>query len=146
MQKWMISANGKMYDHAAAFAKWGSIDWRQNLKYNVGDIVYIYCSYPVKKVMYKTVVEKTDNLYEQCHYDEKFWLKKDDFAKSKAGEYVRLRLVSKADRNELGLDELMKQGLSAAPQKGIKVSAELAYYMDSYFYELNEPSPVLYIN
>ena len=23
----MISANGKMYDHASAFQKWGFIDW-----------------------------------------------------------------------------------------------------------------------
>lgn len=41
MQKWMISANGKIYDHASAFDKWGYIDWRQRAKFNNGDIVYI---------------------------------------------------------------------------------------------------------
>ena len=41
MQKWMISANGKIYDHASAFEKWGYIDWRQRAKFNNGDIVYI---------------------------------------------------------------------------------------------------------
>ena len=54
---WMISANGKIYDHAKAFAKWGYIDWRQHAKYNVGDIVYIYCTKPYQKVMYKTKVK-----------------------------------------------------------------------------------------
>ena len=28
--KWIISANGRLYDHASAFDKWGYIDWRQN--------------------------------------------------------------------------------------------------------------------
>ena len=40
----------------------------------------------------------------------------------------------------MGLDELMKQGLSAAPQKGIKVSSELANYMEQYF--VDEAIPI----
>ena len=42
---WILPANGKLYDHARAFQKWGFIDWRQNnRKYQVGDIIYIYCT------------------------------------------------------------------------------------------------------
>ena len=41
---WMISANGKMYDHASSFATNGFIDWRQRAKYSVGDLVYILYS------------------------------------------------------------------------------------------------------
>ena len=40
---WMISANGKMYDHASSFAAFGFIDWRQRANYSVGDVVFIYC-------------------------------------------------------------------------------------------------------
>ena len=53
---WILPANGKLYDHARAFQKWGFIDWRQNnRKYQVGDIIYIYCTRPYKKIMYKTI-------------------------------------------------------------------------------------------
>lgn len=56
---WILPANGKLYDHARAFQKWGFIDWRQNnRKYQVGDIIYIYCTRPYKKIMYKTIVEQ----------------------------------------------------------------------------------------
>ena len=48
---WMISANGKMYDHASSFATNGFIDWRQRAKYNVGDIVYIYCTRPFMRII-----------------------------------------------------------------------------------------------
>lgn len=50
---WLISANGNIYDHASAFAKWGYIDWRQgNRKYNIDDNIYIYCTRPLKRIMY----------------------------------------------------------------------------------------------
>ena len=39
---WLISAKRSRYDHASAFAKFGFIDWRQNINYQVGDMVYIY--------------------------------------------------------------------------------------------------------
>lgn len=55
---WMISANGTMYDHASSFATNNFIDWRQQAKYSIGDIIYIYCTAPIKKVMYKCEVIK----------------------------------------------------------------------------------------
>ena len=70
---WMISANGKMYDHASAFQRWGFIDWRQNLKFNVGDTVYIYCTRPFMKVMYKTIVDKISMSSEEIVNDEEYW-------------------------------------------------------------------------
>ena len=68
---WMISANGKMYDHASAFATFGFIDWRQRAKYQIGDIVFIYCTRPAKKVMYKCEVVKCDMLFCECVDDKK---------------------------------------------------------------------------
>lgn len=79
---WMIPANGKMYDHASAFQKWGFIDWRQNLKFNVGDIVYIYCTRPFKKVMFKTIVDKESLSREEIVNDEEYWFIKEEYIKS----------------------------------------------------------------
>ena len=82
---WMISANGKIYDHAKAFAKWGYIDWRQHAKYNVGDIVYIYCTKLYQKVMYKTKVIMEGMSFEQCEDDKEFWIDLSEYEKAKSG-------------------------------------------------------------
>lgn len=134
---WMIPANGKMYDHASAFQKWGFIDWRQNLKFNVGDIVYIYCTRPFKKVMFKTIVDKESLSGEEIVNDEEYWFIKEEYLKSLGGKYARLRLVAQVDSEELTLVKLMTHGLNAAPQKGVKVSAALAAYIDKHMNDYN---------
>lgn len=130
---WMISANGKMYDHASAFATFGFIDWRQRAKYQIGDIVFIYCTRPAKKVMYKCEVVKCDMLFCECVDDKKFWIDLDEYKKSQDGKYARLKLLEQVDSDELSLDDLCNHGLSNAPQGPIKVSQELNSYIDKRF-------------
>lgn len=132
MQKWMISANGKIYDHASAFEKWGYIDWRQRAKFNNGDIVYIYCTIPYKKVMYKTVVEKHSIPFAECTDDKVFWYDIKEYEKALGGKYARLKLIDQADSDFLSLDLLRQNGLKAAPQGPIKVNEHLASYLDLY--------------
>lgn len=60
VMKWIMAANGKKYDHASAFQEWGYIDWKQGVNFEIGDIVYIYCTSPIKKLMYKTEVIKNN--------------------------------------------------------------------------------------
>ena len=92
MQYWMISANAKIYNHAAAFEKWGFIDWRQNVKYHTGDIVYIYCTRPYQKVMYKTIVEQESLTINEIVDDREFWDVKEEYEKAITGKYARLKL------------------------------------------------------
>ena len=128
---WMISANGKMYDHASSFATNGFIDWRQRAKYSVGDLVYIYCTRPFKRVMYKCEVVK--HSFAECIDDARFWIDIDEYEKSKDGYYARLKLLEQVDTERLSLDVLKDHGLSAAPQGPIKIDAALHSYIDSYF-------------
>jgi len=130
---WMISANGKMYDHASSFATNGFIDWRQRAKYSVGDIVYIYCTRPFMRVMYKCEVLKHSMPFSDCIDDAVFWIDRDEYEKSKTGDYARLKLLEQVDTVYLSLDHLKNHGLSAAPQGPIKVSAELYAYIDKHF-------------
>jgi 5-methylcytosine-specific restriction protein A len=127
----MISANGKMYDHAAAFQKWGFIDWRQKANYNVGDEVYIYCTRPFMRVMYKAMVINESLNSSQIQDDTEFWHIKEEHDRSLTGRYARLKLVSQTDSEELSLPNLIKVGLKAAPQGPIKISKEIADYIDS---------------
>lgn len=132
MQNWMISANGKIYDHAAAFAEWGYIDWRQRANFNIGDQVYIYCTRPYKKVMYKTSVVKESMPFNQCTDDREYWYNLQEYEKAKFGRYVRLKLIKQVDNEELALENLKQHGLTTPPQGPIKINDELAKYIDKY--------------
>ena len=141
MQKWMIPANPKIYNHAKFFDDYGYVDWKQRLKFEVGDIVYLYCSKPFQKVMYKTKVIKESIPFSECTEDKDYWTNPDDYESSKSYMRARLKLLGRADREELSLEYLMNNGLNAAPQKGFKVPDNLAAYMDKYF-ELESPNMI----
>ncbi|MEG0431382.1 MAG: HNH endonuclease [Anaerovoracaceae bacterium] len=134
--KWMISANGKMYDHAAAFEKFGCLDWRQHANYEVGDIVYIYCTKPYQRVKYKVEVLKTDMQFSECQDDKDFWFRMDEYENSKAGRYAKLKLIEQVDTVLLSLEYLKKHGLKAAPQGPLKVKEELSEYIDLYMNDI----------
>ena len=137
---WILPANGKLYDHAGAFQKWGFIDWRQNnRKCQVGDIIYIYCTRPYKKIMYKTIVEQINLTVNEIVNDYIFWTDKNEYYKALSGMYVRLKLLEQVNTQYLTLENLMNNGLSSAPQSSIKISNEklLAYiekYMNDNYY------------
>ena len=127
---WMISANGNIYDHASAFQRWGFIDWRQKAKYKVGDIVYIYCTRPYMRVMYKTIVEKESMSSEDIVNDKEYWYKSEEYEKALSEKYMRLKLKIQVDSENLTLPYLIEHGLKAAPQGPTRISDELADYID----------------
>lgn len=132
---WIISANNKKYDHAGAFAKRGYIDWKQGrYKYENGDFLYIYCTEPYQKVMYKAIIEKTGLNQSERTDDYDFWRDdaKDEYYDSLGGSFMRVRLIEQSNRDELRLSELKKHGLNGAPQGAFKVSNELKAYLDKY--------------
>lgn len=130
---WLMPANSTKYDHASAFQHWGFIDWRQNdRKYQINDIVYIYCTRPIQKVMYKTIVEKVNQSADEIVDDKNFWLIAEEHKKSSSGLYVRLKLVEQADNNKLSLQSLIDNGLSSAPQSSIKIYDSLVDYIEKY--------------
>lgn len=134
--KWMISANGKMYDHKTSFEKRDYIDWRQTGNFEVGDIIYIYSTAPLSKVEYKCIVEKTDISFEDITDDREFWMDKDEYEKSQYGHYSRLRLLQFIDTDKLNLANLKEHGLKAAPQgptRLINNRASVANYIEKYF-------------
>lgn len=130
---WLISANGNIYDHASAFAKWGYIDWRQgNRKYSIGDNIYIYCTRPLKRVMYKTEIIKTYLTKDEIQNDYEFWYNKKEFSSSIDGYFSRLKLIEQVNRDELSLDLLKENGLKSAPQGPMKLPSHLKAYIDKF--------------
>ena len=131
---WIISANSKVYDHASSFEHFGNVDWRQgNTKYQVGDIVFIYCTRPLKKIRYKCIVKKIDMSFNEIRDDKEYWLDTTEYENSIKGKFFRLELINEIDSNLLSLEVLQKNGLSSAPQGPIKATEELLSYLKKNF-------------
>ncbi len=145
MQNWLISANKNIYNYSEAFEKWGYIDWRQSRKYSVGDTVFIYCTKPIQKIVYKTTVEKEGMTFSEITDDKEFWIDEKEYYKSQEGTYVRLRLIDEVNSESLSLKTLVdKHLLTVAPQGPIKMSSELSDYVNSIM--LNDYSTSLFPN
>ena len=128
-----------MYDHASSFAHHGSIDWRQgNAKYNIGEVVYIYCTNPIKRIRYKCKVTELNKNLAQIRNDKEYWLNKDEYEKSLDGKFFNLHLVEEADSEKLSLPLLLQNGLNAAPQGPIKLSESLESYITTIFNTAND--------
>lgn len=128
---WLMAANGKKYNHADAFAKWGFIDWKQTRNYKVGEIIYIYCSKPYQKISYKAEVIEVDKTISECVDDEIFWKDKKLYKNAKSGLYCRLKLIDVLDDERLSLTSLNKHGLKGAPQGPMKIKGDLLKYIIS---------------
>ena len=74
MRYWIIPANPKLYRIADAIRDLnGVIDWRQYNNFEVGDIVYIYCSKPISQIIYKMEVIATNISREYTIADQQYW-------------------------------------------------------------------------
>lgn len=135
---WIISSNSKIFQLTEAFKKREYIDWRQKVKFNIGDIVYIYCTKPLKKVMFKTIVDKVNIDFEDMTDDKEFWVNKQEYEEREKCKYSRLRLLKNIDTKKLELDILMKNGLKAAPQGPARIDEQLNKYISEIFKEYSK--------
>lgn len=89
--------------------------------------MYIYCTRPYQRIMYRTVVEKESMTISDIVDDREFWNVIEEYEKAVSGKYAGLRLLEQADNDKLSL-----HGLKAAPQGPLKVKDELADYINQY--------------
>lgn len=136
--KWIISADTSYYKVDEAFDKKDYVDWRQTANYNIGDIIYIYCIRPIKKIMFKTVVEKTEMPFDEASSDKEFFVNEDDYSKDRYDRNMRLKLLQKVDSEKLTLDCLIDNGLKRAPQGPMRLLNEnLEKYINKVFKDDN---------
>lgn len=75
MNSWIFPSNPKMYDVLGALRNLEYIYWTQRVKkIFVGDIVYIYLSAPVSRIIYKCVVlDKDIPFSNDILNDKEYW-------------------------------------------------------------------------
>ena len=117
-----------MFDHEAAFRKWGYCDWMQFGNYETGDTVYLYASKQYGYIKYKTVVVRNNMSFNEIEKDDSLWLDTHDLKRHQA-MYSRLKLVKRIEVNKLNLNCLRLHGLKNAPQCSKKLDGELLKYI-----------------
>ena len=128
MANWILAANPKYYDHDKAFLDQGYVDWKQTRNFCVGDLVYVYCTKPIAKVKYKTVVSQTN----MEPYVDKYW--KIDVGQDRIGNrFMRLELVSICNSDALSFIKLKENGMAYPPQSPFKLKENLKNYIEEVF-------------
>lgn len=135
MSNWIIPCNVSLYDPIGAFAELGQVDWRQSTKVKEGDEVFIYCSRPYQKVMFRTKVMKANISVEDVDCSDLRFNRKSNTAigDNPRFGYMRLKLINCRDSENLSLKELCKLGINKAPQGPMKISDEQYEYFCSVF-------------
>lgn len=136
---WLISANSSKFDHASVFEHFGFIDWKQgNGKFQKDDIIYIYSTVPIKKIQYKCRVDKINLNSSEIQLNEEYWFDKVEYKKALNGKYMRVSLLEHISVDSMSLENLMLNGLKAAPQGSKKLEGSLLRYIESNFDNPNE--------
>jgi len=113
---WIIPANNTKFNIVECFNKRTSVDWKQSCNFSVGDIVYLYCSEKIRKILYKAEVVAIDLSNSDYANDKEFWADPTDYDKhvnDSSIKYARL-VLQKAlplDDDRLSLQVLQNLGL-----------------------------------
>lgn len=129
MTYWILPWKKTIYNLPKALKDFGFVEWRQKNKFAVGDIVFLYCSSPVRQIMYMMKVTQANIPLSKIEddkylFEQNYHLKETDY-------YARLELIAKAsDYNpELSFEKLQELGLKSQLQSGIKVPETLLQHI-----------------
>jgi 5-methylcytosine-specific restriction protein A len=132
MTEWMMSANGKIYDHQKAFSEQGFIYWRKVRNFSKGDVIYIYCTKPIGKIMYVTEVEDSDISYAEVLDSTNYYF---GSCKPIEGCYIKLALRKKYDGDKMDLSDLNRFDFYPPQGPCIIRNPELLKYIKGIFAE-----------
>ena len=104
MKYWILSCDTSRYDIHTLFKKDGFCLWNQRRDFEVGDVVYIYESKPVSKIVYKAVVEEINIRRDKPENADNFYKK--DYNKEYA---FKLKYEATNPGNRLQFAELQEK-------------------------------------
>lgn len=101
---WILTCDTSRYDIHTLFKKDGFCLWNQRRNFEVGDVVYIYESKPVSKIVYKAIVEEINIKRDKPENSDGFYTK--DYNKVYA---FKLRYEAVNPGNRLQFPELREK-------------------------------------
>ncbi|MGE4572568.1 MAG: HNH endonuclease [Candidatus Izemoplasmatales bacterium] len=126
---WLIPSNPNVYDSISAFNSLEFVDWKQNVNYQIGDVIFIYLTKPIQRIMIKAQVIEVDIPFSKTIDDKVFWTDENQFGFSKEKLFSRLKLLDFNENSTLTLEDLLKNGLLTAPQGPMRLKDNLLEYV-----------------
>ena len=127
MTIWVIPCNLAFYRVQEAFDNLSCIDWKQSRRIEVGDTVYVYVGRPVKAILYKCRVNKTN--LPKAEIDDSAYVI-DGGSYENYGNYMELELVKRFPQDALPLEKLAAAGLQGSIQGPRRVTGELLSFVN----------------
>ena len=132
MIHWMITYDKAEFDIYKCLEEIGTTDWPQfKNKFEVGDIVYMYCSKPVMRITHKLRIVRI-NIPKEEKNDESAYLSPNYV--DKGAPYIRLEPISAKKSYLLKRSELLKNGFNQyAGRSRQKIEGELLDYIEGVY-------------
>lgn len=116
MRYWIVPSNDNTFCIGDAIkAQDGLVDWRTD-KFSVGDIVFIYKTFPEKRIHYKMEVIKVKMIFDEAFEQEPFWTDKVQYYGNIISFYARFKLLEEYADDILSLHHLHEHGYEGIPR------------------------------
>ena len=137
MNTWIFPSNPKMYDTLGAFRNLPFVYWTQKRKkVDIGDIVYIYLSAPISRIVYKSVVIDKDIPFSmEVLNDKEYWKNGYTFDDSPlTHKYIKLQPLKENNNEKLNFWGLKSHGETSnfMGAKKIKDERYLSYIEENF--------------
>lgn len=129
MTFWILPWNKDIFNLPQCLQDFGFVEWRQKNKLAVEDIVFIYCSHPLRQIKYMMRVSKI-NIPRKDTINDKYLLGY-AYKLLHTDYYARLEPISETYNNnpKLSLDSIRELGVSSNFQGGIRVPDNILHYL-----------------
>lgn len=111
---WILPSNNEKFRVHEYFLKHEIVDWKQYNNFSEGDIVFLYCTTPERKLRYMLRVIRTDITSADNISDKGYWTEENEYEiGQKNNRFVRLKLLGSLNDNDnrLNLDRLKRLGI-----------------------------------
>ena len=132
MSYWIVPWNKSIFNLDAAIARFKGIEWHQRNNYEIGDILFLYCTKPVGSLTYIMVVAAINLTLSEVEWDdEEFYNKEIEWVKEPPKGFARFKLLQIIN-NEKGLlshTKLVENGMPYSVQAPIRIKSNLLKYI-----------------
>ena len=133
MEHWIFISSTKRFKMHEWLHENDFVEYTQNNKVHVNDIVYLYTTAPVCRIEYKMIVEKINILLSESVDDSAYSLDPVPAKHMPQQLFVRLMLVKKVNDPRLSLSNLRKHGLKSSMQSNFRANETLIDYIENCF-------------
>lgn len=129
MTYWILPWNKEVFNLPHCLKDFGFVEWRKRNNLVVGDIVFIYCSTPLRQIKYmmkvaKINIPRNETVIDKYLFGYEYNLKPTDF-------YARFEPIAETfdNNSKLSLHSLRELGVTSNIQGGIKVPDNILQFL-----------------